>query len=102
MRHGIKTAGHSTRMKLALAGLLMMGLPLALPLTAAAAAAYPATGVLGQTNYTGGSVNQGGSVSAATLNSPTTIALDSIHHRLFVADSFNGRVLVYLLMPIIT
>ncbi len=58
--------------------------------------AYPASVVLGQTGFSGSSSNQGGSAGASTLSTPITTALDTVHHRLFVADGIsNNRVLVY-------
>lgn len=45
--------------------------------------------------YTKGGVNN--SVSRFGYSSPTDVALDSVNHRLFVADGGNNRVLVYLL-----
>lgn len=49
--------------------------------------------VLGQPNFTSKTANQGGSVSARTLNTPTDIAFDG--KRLYVYDSNNSRVLIY-------
>jgi DNA-binding beta-propeller fold protein YncE len=68
-----------------------------------------ATGVLGQIDisYTFGSTanfsqsikNSGTDtyVSGAGFSSPSTTALDTTHHRLFVSDAANNRVLVYIL-----
>ncbi|HUO75569.1 MAG TPA: hypothetical protein VMU12_01450, partial [Candidatus Paceibacterota bacterium] len=39
--------------------------------------------------------NGGGTPNAQGLNIPGHIALDTVHHRLFVADTLNARVLVY-------
>ena len=63
---------------------------------------YNASSVLGQTDGNGSQVfdtsnqnNKG--VSADGLNDPLDNTLDSTHHRLFVADSNNNRVVVYQL-----
>ncbi|MGH9637359.1 MAG: hypothetical protein ACRD72_21200, partial [Candidatus Angelobacter sp.] len=54
-----------------------------------ASSPYQASDVLGQPDFTTGRINAGG------LASPASTALDSVHHRLFVADSSNDRVLTY-------
>lgn len=68
------------------------------------AAIYNASGVLGQTDvngnqvFTTGDYNNGSSnVNAVGFDSPYSSALDSIHHRLFVSDFENARVLVFQL-----
>jgi hypothetical protein len=53
-----------------------------------------ATRVYGQSTFTSGTANAGGPVSAKTLNTPMGIAVDS-SGRLFVADAYNHRVLVF-------
>lgn len=65
-------------------------------------AAYNASDVLGQrtvgdaASFTTNSANNGGSVGARGLSSEVrAIKLDTVHHRLFVADRNNNRVLVY-------
>ncbi len=35
--------------------------------------------------------------NASGMNGPSAVALDPLGHRLFVADTFNNRVLVFLL-----
>lgn len=52
-----------------------------------------ATSVIGQANFTTGTVNTGG-IGAGTLNGPTGVALDGVGN-LYVADSKNCRVLQY-------
>lgn len=49
--------------------------------------------VFGQANFTSGIGNNGG-ISASTLESPESVAVDSLD-RLYVADFFNNRVLEY-------
>jgi DNA-binding beta-propeller fold protein YncE len=39
--------------------------------------------------------NGGGAISSGGLDRPDSLALDTTHHRLFVADSSNCRVLIY-------
>jgi DNA-binding beta-propeller fold protein YncE len=52
-------------------------------------------------NYTQWSSNNGGgSISSGGLDRPNSLALDTTHHRLFVADSANCRVLVYNLSAV--
>lgn len=53
--------------------------------------------VVGQTDMTGSSANQGGSVAANTLGFPEGVYSDGV--RLFIADSLNNRVLVYNSIP---
>src|SRR5665213_3762993 len=62
-------------------------------------AVYNASDVIGQidsadiTSYTSATANNGD--NAVGMNSPWDIALDTTNHRLFVADAFNNRVIVY-------
>src|ERR1700722_7261073 len=60
---------------------------------------YSASAVVGQTNYTNSTANEGNgtTASASSLDGATNVAIDTVHHRLFVADFINQRVLVYLL-----
>jgi len=53
--------------------------------------------VIGQANMTSGSANQGGSVSASTLNSPNSVYASST--KLYIADTSNNRVLIYNTIP---
>ncbi len=53
----------------------------------------PATLVLGQTNFTSGSANKGGTTSQSGLNTPYGIAVDPSTRKVFVADFSNNRVL---------
>src|SRR5579863_451930 len=53
--------------------------------------------VLGQTSFTSCAVNGGGSASASTLNTPTSIWTDG--RRLAVADWQNNRVLIWSTFP---
>lgn len=55
-----------------------------------------ATEVVGQLNFAGGGYNMA-SPKPNSLYSPRYSALDSAHHRLFVGDTYNNRVLVYQL-----
>jgi hypothetical protein len=57
----------------------------------------PASVVTGQANMTSNSSNQGGSVAANTLYVPMGAYSDGT--RLFVADYFNNRVLIYNSIP---
>lgn len=57
----------------------------------------PADIVIGQTNFSNNSVNQGGSVAANTLFDP--VHLDTDGTRLFVADFDNNRILIYNRIP---
>ncbi|HRI05984.1 MAG TPA: putative Ig domain-containing protein [Candidatus Dojkabacteria bacterium] len=55
---------------------------------------YTASDVLGQPNFT--SYGEDGiSVSGLSLHEPSAVEIDTINHRLFVADTENGRVLIY-------
>ncbi|MBM3256244.1 MAG: hypothetical protein FJZ04_02125 [Candidatus Moranbacteria bacterium] len=56
-----------------------------------------ATRVIGQTNLTSGSANQGGAAAANTLNNP--IGAFEIGGKLIIADSHNHRVLIYNSVP---
>lgn len=53
-----------------------------------------ASKVFGQTNFTSGSANAGGTVAANSLFSPFGVALDSVGN-LYVSDYQNNRVVVY-------
>ncbi len=53
--------------------------------------------VVGQQNMTSNSANQGGSVTANTLKYPYAVYSDG--NKLFVADSYNNRVLIYNSIP---
>jgi DNA-binding beta-propeller fold protein YncE len=60
------------------------------------ASGYTPTSELGQPNMT--SINTNGiTLNDIGMNNPMGIALDSVNHRLFVADYGNNRVLVYML-----
>ncbi|MCX6779962.1 MAG: NHL repeat-containing protein, partial [Candidatus Magasanikbacteria bacterium] len=61
----------------------------------AKAASYNANAVLGQTDYTHGDANQPNLTTG--LNYPQGNVVDTVHHRLFVSDTNNNRVLVFLL-----
>jgi secreted PhoX family phosphatase len=55
----------------------------------------PASYVLGQPDFTSNDKFAGGlATSSKTLNSPTSLTVDS-NHNLWVADTFNNRVLEY-------
>ncbi|MBX3000341.1 MAG: NHL repeat-containing protein [Caldilineaceae bacterium] len=51
--------------------------------------------VYGQPNFDSAAPNQGGAITADTLNFPTRLAMDKAGN-LYVVDTFNHRVLVYL------
>lgn len=53
--------------------------------------------VVGQTNFTGGTANQGGSVGANTLNLP--LGIDTDGTRLFICDDSNRRLLIFNSIP---
>ncbi len=53
--------------------------------------------VIGQSSFTGGSANQGGSPGANTLNGSAATYSDG--HRLFIADFGNSRVLIFNHIP---
>lgn len=53
--------------------------------------------VVGQQNMTSNDVNQGGSVSASTLNDPIGVYSDGI--KLVISDAGNNRVLIYNTIP---
>jgi DNA-binding beta-propeller fold protein YncE len=59
--------------------------------------------VLGQTNFTSNSANQGGSTAANTLSINSSqiasLAFDPVNERLFVGDQGNNRVLVFNVAP---
>lgn len=52
-----------------------------------------ADAVLGQADFASGAINAGGTPAASTLNEPRGLCIDRVSGRLFVADSFNHRVL---------
>ena len=54
---------------------------------------YAANGVLGQSNFT----NNGYGSSATQFEYPSSTVIDTVHHRLFVADDDNYRIQVYQL-----
>jgi DNA-binding beta-propeller fold protein YncE len=51
--------------------------------------------VLGQTIFTSGSANEGGSASQSSLDYPSGLALDSTNQLLYVVDFSNVRVMVF-------
>lgn len=53
--------------------------------------------VIGQPSFVVNNANQGGSVAANTLNSPSDVAYDG--RELFVLDSSNARILIYDSIP---
>ncbi len=70
----------------------------------AQAAAYQMTNIIGQRtgsdpNWSGTTANNGngtsGTITAEGLRNPHGIDIDTIHHRLFVADRDNNRVLIF-------
>ncbi|MCL5006970.1 MAG: peptidoglycan-binding protein [Patescibacteria group bacterium] len=61
----------------------------------ALAASYSASGVLGNSNFTGSYPN--GGPNSSGLYYPRYTAIDQVNHRLFVSDWENERVLVYQL-----
>jgi sugar lactone lactonase YvrE len=71
----------------------LLGLSLSNSLTAyALSGPYPASEVLGQNGFT----TNTGAAGTDGLDAPWgSTALDSVHHRLFVSDTGNQRVLVY-------
>lgn len=64
------------------------GIATAAPLSNNPAADY----VIGQSNFTSSDVN---TLPGGLTFQPTALAVDAIHHRLFVADTNNQRVLIY-------
>ncbi|HEX8763313.1 MAG TPA: putative Ig domain-containing protein [Candidatus Saccharimonadales bacterium] len=54
-----------------------------------AAAPYPASDVIGSSDLDSDTANASG------FNGPYKIVLDEIHHRMYVADTYNSRVLVF-------
>jgi hypothetical protein len=54
--------------------------------------------VVGQTNMTNGSANQGGAVTEKTLNSPTAAFVSS--SKLVISDTSNNRTLIYSSVPV--
>jgi len=69
----------------------------------AQASAFNASGVLGEydisgnPSYTKIGINNSDSASDIGFDGLSKIALDSVNHRLFIADTNNNRVLIYLL-----
>lgn len=55
--------------------------------------------VIGQEDFTSGSINQGGNPAANTLNRPSSIYYDGT--RLFIAGRYNNRVLIYDMIPVV-
>jgi DNA-binding beta-propeller fold protein YncE len=51
--------------------------------------------VLGQSTFTTGNANQGGSASQSSLNYPQGLAYDSVSQLLYVVDTSNNRVMVF-------
>lgn len=51
--------------------------------------------VLGQTSFSQVASNQGGAVSANTLNGPTGLFYDITNSRLYISDTNNNRILIY-------
>src|SRR5208283_4579788 len=66
---------------------LSNGLAYAIPST------YQASGVIGQPDFT----SSGYSAGPDQFEYPNATAIDTVHHRLFVADLYNYRVVVYQL-----
>ncbi len=97
------SSSNSSNVFLKLVYALAILLALTLVTSTPAQAQLPATGVLGQSVSSNPSFTQGlpnnGSSTASQLgfNSPTYTALDSVGHRLFVSDTQNNRVLVFIL-----
>lgn len=54
--------------------------------------------VIGQINMTNNGVNQGGTEGPNTLNDPWGVFYDG--QRLFIADAYNNRVLIYNSLPV--
>ena len=69
-----------------------------LPAPVHAVTPYEASDVIGQPNFTNGRA-YGEYTTSQTLSYPHGVALDEVHHRLFVADDTNNRVVVYNLNP---
>lgn len=53
--------------------------------------------VIGQASMTGGSANQGGSRTNATLNGPTKLQI--MNSKLYISDRLNARVLIFDSLP---
>lgn len=51
--------------------------------------------VIGQQSVSTTAANQGGGVSASTLNAPTALFYDQVNQRLLVSDTGNNRVLIF-------
>ncbi len=56
---------------------------------------YTADNVLGQADFTSGSLNRGGSPASTTVASPVGLAYDSTNQFLFISEGGNNRVIVY-------
>jgi hypothetical protein len=52
---------------------------------------------VGQPDMTGNSINQGGTTAANTLNQPFGVYSTGV--KLYIADSFNHRVLIFYTIP---
>jgi putative Ig domain-containing protein len=76
-----------------LAPVLFLGISLSGGVAYASSSVYAADGVLGQSSYT----SVGSGTGANQLNYPSSTVIDTTHHRLFVADLENDRILVYQL-----
>jgi hypothetical protein len=59
----------------------------------------PASVVVGQSDFTSGTANQGGAVTASTLSNPYGSAYDPESKKLIVSDRSNNRVLIYNRIP---
>lgn len=101
-----KTKNNVSKVVLVFATVVLgAGLSLRAPLVSALASPFTNLDAIGQNvggdasaavDYTQWNSNNGGGVvSSGGLDSPASLALDTTHHRLFVADSENCRVLIY-------
>jgi len=63
--------------------------------TGSIANAENASYVLGQTTFSAGGANEGGSISQSSLDFPNSLALDSTNNLLYVSDNHNNRVMVF-------
>ena len=68
---------------------------LAYDLSSGVTTGMAAANVLGQANFTSGSLNRGGSPANNTLYYPLLSKYDQVNSRLLVSDTYNQRVLVY-------
>lgn len=71
-------------------------------LAQAAGNSYPAAEVIGQTDGSGNPVfntkainNNKGTLDGSGMEYPAGTVIDTVHHRLFIADCSNSRILVY-------